>query len=326
MIVPGIDNFPTITMTATTTSVAPIPTVVPGSPLFQELHTTGKRTLWWGRGGTDGHLLTGVLLSQRSRATGIPSLHSPMQSRLSYAANPTTPQAKRVFHTLSALITTISFITYLALATGQGIAWKYAHIPEPHKHVPDTAADVFRHVLWLRYVNWALSTPLILINLSLISGLPGANLVAAIAANWVMLASGILGSFAGHMPQRWAWLVLSCIAYLVTLHHGAFHAQRAAQNKDAPTRRFFGAFSGSAFAVLALYPITFAAGTLALRISVDVETILFAIQDIFTQGLLGYWLLLAHDSSQGITLHLDGFWSQGFGNDGAIRIPEEEGA
>jgi hypothetical protein len=43
-----------------------------------------------------------------------------------------------------------------------------------------------------------------------------------------------------------------------------------------------------------------AAGTLALKLSVDTETILFAIQDIFTQGILGYFLLLAHDSSAGM--------------------------
>lgn len=43
-----------------------------------------------------------------------------------------------------------------------------------------------------------------------------------------------------------------------------------------------------------------AAGSLALRLSVDTETILFAIQDVFTQGVLGYWLLLAHESASGM--------------------------
>lgn len=43
-----------------------------------------------------------------------------------------------------------------------------------------------------------------------------------------------------------------------------------------------------------------AAGALALKLSVDTETILFAIQDVFTQGVLGYWLLLAHESASGM--------------------------
>ncbi|KAJ5180920.1 Rhodopsin archaeal/bacterial/fungal [Penicillium capsulatum] len=299
MMVPHFTDFP---MAATTTSIAPIPTVIPGVPLVQELHDVGKRTLW----------VVTVLM-------GISSL-------VFYSLGARAPLTKRVFHTLSALITTISFFSYLALATGQGMAWKQSHVTERHKHVPNTEEDYLRQILWLRYVNWALATPLLLINLALVSGLPGANLVVAIAGLWGMLAAGLLGSFAGHTPARWAWLILSCISYLVMLHHGVFHAQRAARNKDAQTRRFFTAISGSGFIILALFPISLAAGPLALKISVDVETVLFAVQDIFTQGLLGYWLLLAHDSSPGITLHLDGFWSQGVGNEGAIRIPEEEGA
>jgi hypothetical protein len=43
MMIPEFDSFPAM---ATTTGIAPIPTVVPGTPLVQELHVTGKRTLW----------------------------------------------------------------------------------------------------------------------------------------------------------------------------------------------------------------------------------------------------------------------------------------
>lgn len=40
--------FPAITSTAASqTSVAPIPTVIPGLPTTQELGVTGKRTLWY---------------------------------------------------------------------------------------------------------------------------------------------------------------------------------------------------------------------------------------------------------------------------------------
>jgi bacteriorhodopsin len=306
MMVPNeFDFFPKATGTlpiTTPTSVAPIPTVIPSVPIFQDLHDTGKRTLW----------VVTVLM-------GISSL-------VFYALAARAPLSKRVFHTLTALTTTLSFITYLALSTGQGISYKSAHITHHHKHVPNTTDIYLRQVLWLRYINWALSTPLILTNFALVSGLPGGHLFAAIAANFVMLAAGVLGSFAGHTKVRWVWLVISCLAYLVLVHHGGFHAQRAAGNKDVRTKRFFAALSGLAFFAFALFPISLAAGSLALKISVDVETVLLAIQDIFTQGLLGYWLLVQHDSAQGITLYVDGFWSSGVGNEGAIRITEEDGA
>lgn len=34
--------------------------------------------------------------------------------------------------------------------------------------------------------------------------------------------------------------------------------------------------------------------------SVDTEIVLYAILDIFVQGLLGYWIILAHDGSPGM--------------------------
>ena len=70
-----------------------------------------------------------------------------------------------------------------------------------------------------------------------------------------MLAAGVLGTFAGHRRVRWVWLVISCLAYLVMLHHGGFHAQKAVRNKDAQTKRFFGALSGSGFVAFALFPM-----------------------------------------------------------------------
>lgn len=42
-----------------------------------------------------------------------------------------------------------------------------------------------------------------------------------------------------------------------------------------------------------------AAGGIALKLNVDAETVLFAILDIFSQGILGYWLLIAYESAAG---------------------------
>ncbi|CAI7618392.1 unnamed protein product [Penicillium pancosmium] len=302
MIVPSdFDVFPTkVEHAHPTHSIDPIPTVIPGvGQVFQELHATGHRTLW----------VVTVLM-------GISSV-------VFYTLAARAPLSKRVFHTLSAFVTTISFITYLALATGQGFNLAWSPIENHHKHVPNTQDDLYRAIPWLRYVNWALSTPLILTNFALVSGLPGAHLVSAIAANWVMLAAGLLGTYDGHTGARWAWLTISCLSYLTVLHFGGFHAHRASQHKDDQVRRFFGAISGLTFVVFALYPIVLGAGPLALKLSVDAETVVFAIHDILTQGIVGYWLLLAHDNATAITIHLNGFWANGV-TEGAIRLPEDE--
>lgn len=297
--IPDVMKTHTTSSHSTTTSVAPLPTVVPGAPIYQAIETTGARTLW----------VVTVLMA--------------ISALVFYTLAARAPLPKRVFHTLISIATTVSFIVYLALATGQGISWKHDHIVEHNKHVPNTSDEYYRQVFLLRYVNWFLTEPLLLITLALLSGLPGAHLVSAIAANWTMLAAGLLGTYAGHTSKRWVWFTISAIAYLTTVYHVGVNGSRAAVTKDSQTRRFFGAISGVALFVKVLYPVAIAAGPLALRMNVDAETVMFAIYDIFTQGILGYWLLLAHDTSQTNALYVDGFWAHGLVNEGAIRIDEE---
>ncbi|KAL4786552.1 hypothetical protein BJX76DRAFT_321176 [Aspergillus varians] len=294
--------FPEPTLTSTS-SVAPIPTVIPGGhPTYQQIDTTGKRTLW----------VVTVLMA--------------LSSVVFYILSNRVQLPKRVVHYLVAVSTTVSFIIYLALATGQGLNWKHDTIKRGHKHVPDTDHDVFRQVLWLRYVNWLITDPLILTSLTLLSGLPGASLFAAIAADFVMLGTGIFGTYASHATRSWVWFTISAIAYLTVVYHIGIKGTRAASNRDSHTRRLFSAISSVALLAKALYPITLAAGALSLKVNLAGETVLFAIHDIVLQGILGYWLVIANDAATGTNLYIDGFWSNGLGNEGAIRINEEEGA
>ncbi|PTU22099.1 hypothetical protein P175DRAFT_0492702 [Aspergillus ochraceoroseus IBT 24754] len=284
-----------------TSSVAPIPTVIPGGhPTFQEIHVTGMRTLW----------VVTVLMG--------------LSALVFYILGSRVQLSKRLIHTLVSISTTVSFIIYLALATGEGIDWKHDVLEESHKHVPNTRHDVIRQVFWLRYVNWFVTDPMILASLTLLSGLPGAHLFAAIAADYVMLGSGLLGTFAGHTARRWVWFTISAIAYLTVVYHIGVRGSRAASNRDGPTRRLFGAIAFVALLAKVLYPIALAAGALALKTTIDAETIIFAIQDILVQGIIAYWLVIANDASSGTNLFVDGFWSSGIGNEGAIRIEEEE--
>ncbi|KAL1961642.1 hypothetical protein VTN77DRAFT_1357 [Rasamsonia byssochlamydoides] len=257
-----------------TSTVGPVPTVIPGdTPVFQHIHDAGKRTLW----------VVVVLM-------GISSL-------CFYVLASRVQVHKRLFHILTSLITTISFLAYLAMATGDGIAWKYACTHEYHRHVPDTKQEYLRQVFWARYVNWILTNPLIIINLALVSGMNGASLLVAISADLIMFVSGLIATFARH-ERLWVWYTISCISYLTVIYQVGFNGSRASTQRNQQTQRFFGSFSGATLLVMALYPIILAASPLAHRLTLDSETIVWAILDILTQAVFGFWLLLTHDSRE----------------------------
>ena len=141
------------------------------------------------------------------------------------------------------------------MATGEGTTYKHDILRHVNKHVPNTHDDIFRQVFYLRYINWFLTEPLLLFNLSLVSGLPGAHLLTAVAGDYVMLASGLFGTFAGHTARRWVWFTISAIGYLVTVYQIGVNGSRAASRKDAQTKRFFGSMAGATLLVRALYPM-----------------------------------------------------------------------
>lgn len=143
----------------------------------------------------------------------------------------------------------------MALATGQGITYKHEAVPQIHKHVPDTTDHYFRQILWLRYVNWFITYPLALVGLSLLSGLPGAYLVIAIAADFVFLSAGVFATFTSHSAVRWLWFVIACVGYLTTIYQLGVNGSRAVNDKEVQRKRFFGGIMGATLLVRVLYPM-----------------------------------------------------------------------
>jgi len=235
------------------------------------------------------------------------------------------PVSKRVVHSLTALATTISFLTYLALATGDGTVYSHRIVRDHHKHVPATTTEIYHLVYWVRYVNWILTTPLLLVNLGLLGGVNGAGLFVAISADIIMFVSGLVASFATHR-HKWVWFAISVIAYLTVVYQIGYRGGRAVASKDRQVQKFFGTISAFALTSLLLYPIFLAACPLARAVSVDAEVVGYGILDILLQGILGAWLLVGFNRLGSVNVEVDGFWSHGVGNEGAIRIAEEEGA
>ncbi|PGH07910.1 hypothetical protein AJ79_06118 [Helicocarpus griseus UAMH5409] len=284
-------------------SVGPVPTVIPGNrPIYQVIGGAGHRTLW---------VVTILML---------------LSSLIFYILAARVPVQKRLFHVLVSLVTTISFISYFAMATGGGKAFNHAVIHEHHKKVPDTTQDIFREVYWVRYVNWGLTFPLILIVLALLSGMHGASLLVSVAANLVMVVTGAISAYGGPSGRKWAWYTVACLAYLTIVYQVGFNGRRRAAARDNRTKTLFSSLSGYALTLLLVYPVIWAASSNARRMSIDAEVIVYAILDVLLQGLFGYWLLISHDSMSTYSMNMEGFWAHGAGGEGNIRIGEEEGA
>ena len=90
------------------------------------------------------------------------------------------------------------------MASGDGISLITVVIKESGKHgIPDTFQTVYRSVYWARYVDWTVTTPLLLLDLSLLAGLNGANILVAIVADLIMVLTGLFAALTAEESQKW---------------------------------------------------------------------------------------------------------------------------
>ena len=217
-----------------------------------------------------------------------------------------------MFHILTAFITTFAMISYYAMAVNDGVGRNEINIKEGHRHTPDTTKTIYREVYWARYVDWSVTTPLLLLDLCLLAGLPGANILVAVVADLIMILTGLFAAFAVEEGPKWGWYAIACIAYLVVVYQLAFNGRGVVQNKDKKTATFFSAIAGFTLILWTVYPMyvplfdldspSLTASSIwgiadgSRNINVDAEIIAYAVLDVLAKPVFGFWLLFTHDA------------------------------
>jgi len=223
---------------------------------------------------------------------------------------------------LTTFITAFATLSYFALATGSGNSFSETIIKEGHKHVPDTYEHIFRQVFWARYIEWALTTPLILLNLALLAGLSGANILVVVLTDLILVFTGLFAAYSVSDAQKWAWFAMAIVAYLVLIYIFVVPGRRAASAKDNKTSKLYIVIGSFILIVWLLYPIVWAISG-ARRWSVDAEIIAYAVLDILAKPVFGFWLLFAHGKA---ILPIEGFWSHGLAHEGGVRLVDDDEA
>lgn len=161
-----------------------------------------------------------------------------------------------MFHILTAFITTFATLSYYAMAVNDGVGENKIVLTQSQKHFPDVKQVVYREVYWARYVDWSLTTPLLLLDLCLLAGLPGANILVAIVADVIMILTGLFAAFSvGKEGPMWGWYAMACIAYLTIIYQLGYNGRMVVQGKDKKTATFFSAIAGFTLVLWTIYPM-----------------------------------------------------------------------
>jgi len=282
----------------TSTSVAPIPTVVPNTPTYETIHHAGATTLW----------VAFVIFLVSTIVLAFIAWRTPVQ--------------KRLFSILTTFITAISTIAYYAQATGAGSTFVHFALHQAHKYVPDTTEHVFRQVFWAHAVDSALTFPLVLLILSFLAGISGANILVILFADLSVVLTSLFASFGTGASTKWGWFVLALVSFLVIAYQLVIPGRRAVKAKgDTATGKLYAAIGGYTVILWLLYLVVWAVAEGTRKWSVDAEVIAYAVLDILAKPVFAFWLIFAHSKK---VPALGGFWSHGLTTEGAVRLDDEE--
>ncbi|KAL1413489.1 hypothetical protein Q8F55_001263 [Vanrija albida] len=216
----------------------------------------------------------------------------------------------RIFHTLSSLALAAVTVTYFALATGLGstphrhgphavaAAFKPHHPGDPHG--PPAIDFIIRQVFWGAESVRLVSTPLLVTQLALLSGIAPLAALAAItydvlAASAALITSTFPGHFKGRVRGPWAgWFAFTniwVVALFVTLFIPGVNATR---NRTRSVKGQYYLLTVLLFVGYIVQGVIFTLGNGLNILSVDAEIIAAGLVDVTTYLGFTYFLLLVH--------------------------------
>jgi len=278
------------------------PTVIPDPPIFQHRGPAGQQAQW----------VVFVLMVILSVTFIFMSW--------------TLPAARRLVHSITTLIVVISALCYFAMANHSGYVMQHVRYPIHHKgKIPTTYKHLHREMYWVRYLEWAMITPLILLDLFFIAGVNGASIFSALSANFIMIFAGLFATFSHSKGEKWGWYTIACIAYLSIIDTLVRKGRQAIRDRGSKLARLYTMLTGYTLVVWTAYPIVWGvvAGS-ARNVGVNAEIITFAVLDVLAQGVFAAWLLFSYRRAPEARAEVGGFWVHGLGYEGQIRVGEEE--
>ena len=118
-------------------------------------------------------------------------------------------RGQRTFHHLSMIITSTASIAYFCMAADLGAV----AIPVEFTRGATSASGqaLTRSIWYARYIDWTITTPLLLLELLLVTGLPLSDIFITIFADLVMIVTGLIGSLVASR-YKWGLYAIGCFA------------------------------------------------------------------------------------------------------------------
>ncbi|KAL8868555.1 MAG: hypothetical protein Q9198_008138, partial [Flavoplaca austrocitrina] len=106
----------------------------------------------------------------------------------------TKPRTHRIFHYITAAITLVAAIAYFSMGADLGQTPIPVQFERSNPKVSGTPDNQNREIFYVRYIDWVITTPLLLLDLLLTAGMPWPTILYTILIDEIMIVTGLVGA------------------------------------------------------------------------------------------------------------------------------------
>lgn len=178
----------------------------------------------------------------------------------------------RILFTLNFFICFIAAGLYLSMALGQG------------KSIIDG-----RPTVWVRYITWFLSTPLLILDLTFLGRTSLPITASLLGANAYMIVTGFVATISANRAVGHIWYVVSCFAFLATAYLLVNQYRKEAERKHPRAKKVFRKLLAVHLVFWTAYPLVWLLGNTWLNlINQGTETMFYTLLDLASKVGFGF--------------------------------------
>ncbi|KAL7283338.1 hypothetical protein ACG7TL_002767 [Trametes sanguinea] len=184
----------------------------------------------------------------------------------------TRPRGTRLFHQIAVIVLTTATIAYFSMASDLGAT--------PVRAEFGRGNTINRQIWYVRYIQWFITLPLLLLELLLATGLSLSDIFTTMFMGWVLVVCGLVGALVPS-TYKWGYFTLGCCALLYIWYVLLGHGPRTTFAAGGVVRSGYIRSSAYLAFFLMLYPIAWGVSEGGNVISPTGEMIWYGILDIF---------------------------------------------
>lgn len=199
-----------------------------------------------------------------------------------FYANFMVPRHQRAFVYISAAITGTASIAYFTMASDLGSTPVVVEYLNGWDVANTGGMYPTRSIWYARYIDWTVTTPLLLLELLLVSGMPLSQIFLTIFWDIVMIETGLIGSLV-ESQYKWGFFTFGCIAMFLVFYDLYFVGWSSAKKLDPSLGRTYITGTAMLSFLWLLYPIAWGLADGGNQISPTGEMVFYGILDLIAK-------------------------------------------